>query len=249
MRERAARVSVRILLFSTMLVSTAGTAFSAGQVAAQIEQDVQRALRAERDLRSIEVSVEGNEVTLRGRVPTFWAKSQAIKKTLEVTGVETVASELEIPAVEDDNELAQEVAKAVLRYSHYTMWDYIDGTINRGVVTLMGSVTPDRDKAGDLFERVAKIRGVQDVRSTIETQPASTFDADLRYALASRIFNSVEFEEYATWPNPPFHIIVDHSTVRLVGVVRSKVEMLRLEQLVSHTMGVLGVVNDLQTTQ
>ena len=237
-----------------MLASTAGTAFGAGRAATQIDtsqikQEVQRALRDERDLRSIEVSIEGSEATLRGRVPTLWAKWEAIRKTVDVRGVETVASELEIPAAEDDNDVAQEVAKAVLGYPYYTMWDYINGTVNRGVVTLMGTVTPDHDKAGDLLERVAKIRGVQDARSTIETQSASRFDVDLRYALASRIFNSIEFEEYSSWPNPPFHLIVDHSAVRLLGVVRSELDKRRLERLVSQTTGVLRVVNDLQTSQ
>ena len=249
MPQCAAWTSVGVLLCSTLLVSTAETAFGRGQIAAQIERDVQRTLQDERDLRAIAVSVTGTAVTLTGRVPTFWAKSRAIEKTLEVTGVETVVSELEIPAVEDDNDLAREVAKAVLNYPYYTMWDYIDGGVNRGVVTLMGSVTADRDKAGQLFERVAKIRGVQDVRSTIETQPVSGFDADLRNALASRIFNSIRFQEYSSWPNPPFHLIVHNGRVRLVGVVRSAVEKRNLEQIVSHTMGVFGVVNDLQTSQ
>jgi osmotically-inducible protein OsmY len=126
------------------------------------------------------------------------------------------------------------------------LWDYVDGSVNQGVVTLIGSVTPDRDKADELFERVAKIRGVQDVRSSIETQPASSFDADLRSAIASRLFNSLDFKEYSTRSNPPFHIIVDHSVVRLVGEVRSAVERRRLEQLVGRVQGVLRVVNDLQ---
>ena len=77
-RQHSARTSARILLFSTMVASTAGTAFGAGQAATQINtsqttQDVQRALGDERDLRPVEVSVEGSEVTLRGRVPTLWA--------------------------------------------------------------------------------------------------------------------------------------------------------------------------------
>ena len=62
-------------------------------------RDVDLALEGERDLRQITVGVQGQEVSLKGRVPTFWAKSRAITKTLEVTGVETVVSELEVPAV------------------------------------------------------------------------------------------------------------------------------------------------------
>ena len=237
-----------------MIAATAGTSLGAVRAAPQsstseIKEGVQRALRRERDLRPIEVSVDGSEVTLGGRVPTLWAKSEAIRKTLEVEGVETVASELEIPAVEDDNDLMQEVVKAVLRYPHYTVWDYIEGTVNRGVVTLTGSVTPDLDKSGDLFERVAKIQGVQEARMAIETQSVSGFDRDIRNALTVRVFRSDDFAEYSSWPNPPFHLIVNNGTVRLVGVVRSEVEKVRLAQLVRSTFGVLRVVNDLQTGQ
>ena len=249
MRLHAGRTAVGGLLCFTMLASTAGTAFGAGQTAAEAERDLRRTLGDERDLRTIEVDITGTEVTLTGSVPTFWAKSQAIKKALEVKGVETVVSKLEIPAGEDDNELARAVSEAVLNYSHYTMWDVIGAGVARGVVTLTGSVTPDYAKADDLVERVAKIRGVQDVRNMIETQPLSNFDAGIRNALATRIFNSTYFGEYASWPIPPFHVIVQNGSVRLIGVVRSTVEKRALEQIVSHTMGVSRVVNDLQTNQ
>lgn len=249
MRQYGPRTSIAVLLCSTILVLTAGTTFSAGQTAAQVEQEVQRMLRDESDLRMIDVSVAGTEVTLTGRVPTFWAKSQAIKKTLEVTGVETVASELEIPAVEDDRALIRPVIEAVVNYPYYTVWDFIGGGVTRGVVTLTGSVTPDRDKTGQLFERVAKIPGVQDVRNTIEIQSVSGSDANIRSRLADRIFNSTEFREYASRRNPPFHLLVVNGNVRLVGMVRSAVEKRVLETIVRHTPGVFRVVNDLQTNQ
>ena len=232
--------------FSQLLCGFVLLAWPVGAAQSAVQADVQEVFRGDSDLRTIEVSVNGTEVTLGGRVPTFWVKAQAIKKALAVAGVESVVSELDIPAREDDRELAQEVGRAVSRYPHYTLWDYVDGAVNQGVVTLIGSVTPDRNKAGELFERVAKIRGVQDVRSSIETQPASSFDADIRSAIGSRLFNSLDFKEYSTRSNPPFHIIVDHSVVRLVGEVRSAVERRRLEQLVGQVQGVLRVVNDLQ---
>ena len=232
--------------FSQLLCGFVLLAWPVGAAQSAVQADVQEVFRGDSDLRTIEVSVNGTEVTLGGRVPTFWIKAQAIKKALAVAGVESVVSELDIPAREDDRELAQEVGRAVSRYPHYTLWDYVDGAVNQGVVTLIGSVTPDRDKAGELFERVAKIRGVQDVRSSIETQPASSFDADIRSAIGSKLFNSLDFKEYSTRSNPPFHIIVDHSVVRLVGEVRSAVERRRLEQLVGQVQGVLRVVNDLQ---
>ena len=58
-----------------------------GQIAAQssveLEQEVREALRRDRDLRRVGVAVTGSEVTLTGELETFWAKSEAIRRTLE----------------------------------------------------------------------------------------------------------------------------------------------------------------------
>ena len=64
--------------------------FEASQTSSQIEREVRDSLRGEGDLRQIEVSVQGNTVTLAGRVQTFWAKDQAIKRTLRVEGVDRI---------------------------------------------------------------------------------------------------------------------------------------------------------------
>ena len=226
-----------------------GRADEAGQTAGQIEREVRDALRRERDLRGIEISVQASEVTLSGRVPTFWAKDQAIKRTLAVEGVETVVSELEIPVVEDDNDVAQDVARAIQRYPHYTLWDHIDGSINKGVVSLSGRVTPDRDKANDIFERVAKVKGVQDVQSEIRTLSPSRGDRELRRAIGYRVFSSPHFERFASMPNPPFHIIVDNSIVTLVGYVQSAIELHEIQRIVAQTQGILRVENQLQTVR
>ena len=246
MRAHVAKRSFGRLLLVILL---AGVALGAEQAPEQMARDVDRALEGERDLRQITVSVEGQEVTLRGRVPTFWAKSRAIKKTLEVTGVETVVSELEVPAVEDDEVLGQEIVKVILNYTYYTMWDFVQVSVTGGVVTLMGSVTPGLDKVDDLFERVAKIPGVQDVQTTIERQPVSRIDSEIRSAIASRIFSNAFFSVYARSLVPPFHIIVHHQAVRLVGTVRDQAERRVMEQIVRGTFGVLSVTNELQVTR
>ena len=218
----------------------------ARQAASQIEREVRNSLRGEGDLRSIEVSVDGNEVTLAGRVPTFWAKDQAIKRALDVEGVETVVSELEIPAVEEDADLLEDVGEAVMRYAYYTMFDHLAARVENGVVWLSGRVTPDRDKAGDVFERVAKVRGVQDVQNDIETLPFSQADARLRRALTSRVFASQHFERFGSMHNPPFHIIVENSVVTLVGYVQGQIEMIEMQRIIAQTQGVLRVDNQLE---
>ena len=66
-------------------------------------------LRDGLDLEGVTVTVAGIEATLAGSVPTLWDKTEAIERTLAFPQVETVASELVVPEVEDDNEIAREV--------------------------------------------------------------------------------------------------------------------------------------------
>ena len=235
-----------ILACAVPLALLAERPVEASQTAQQLERDVRDSLQGEGDLRRIAVSVQGSEATLSGRVPIFWAKDQAIKRALDVDGIETVVSELEIPAVEDDNDIAQDVAKAVQRYPYYTIWDHITGRVNGGSVSLSGRVTPDRDKADEIFERVAKVRGVQDVQSDIMTLPPSLGDANLRRAIARRVFSNMHFERFVTMPNPPFHIIVHNSIVTLVGYVQGQIELIEMQRIVAQTQGVLRVENRLE---
>ena len=232
-----------------LVVSTFGASVipGAAQTTTRLEREVREELRGERDLRRLDVTVAGMEVTLTGEVETFWSKSEAIRRALEVDGVETVVSEIEIPPAESDEKLVEEVVKAMQRYPYYTLFDYLDGRINGGAVTLMGKVTSERDKAGELFERVAKVPGVQDVQNQIETLTPSSADNNLRRTIARQIFGSTHFQRFSTQRNPPFHIIVENSIVTLVGYVQGEIERREMEQIVRHTQGVLRVVNQLQT--
>ncbi len=220
---------------------------AAAQTTTRIEREIREQLRGERDLRRLEVTVAGSEATLTGELETFWSKSEAIRRTLEVDGVETVVSEIEIPPAESDETLAAEVGKAMRRYAHYTVFDYLDGRVDGGVVTLIGKVTPERDKAGELFERVAKIPGVQDVQNQIETITPSLGDDNLRREIYFQIFSSAHFQRFSSQTNPPFHIIIQNSVVTLVGYLQGDIERREMERIVAQTQGVLRVVNLLQT--
>ncbi len=241
--------SVRAALVACVLSSLSAVVppAAAGQTAQELERDVREAFRGERDLRRIKVTVAGSEATLTGLVESFWVKHQAIERALDVDGIETVASELELPEPEDDNDLAQEVARVVQRYPHYTIWDFINGRVQNGNVRLAGWVTPDRDKSGDLFERVAKIEGVQDVQSTIETLSTSQGDRRLRNSILRQLARNVHFERLARMPNPPFHIVINNGIVLLVGYVQGQAELIEMQRIVGQTQGVLRVENQLQT--
>ena len=219
----------------------------AAQASSRLEQEVRDALRRDRGLRRIEVTTAGGEVTLAGRLDTFWLKNEAIRRALEVDGVETVVSEITLPPAESDEDLVEDVSNAVVRYPYYTVFDYLDGRIDNGVVTLMGRVTGERDKPGEIFERVAKIRGVQEVQNQIVLMTPSTVDDRLRTSIARQVFSSMHFQRFASQPNPPFHIIVERGVVTLVGYVQGEIERRELERIARQTNGVLRVFNQLQT--
>ena len=226
---------------------TAATATAAAQSPEQLQQTVERELRRDRALRRLDVSVAGDEVTLTGSVRNFWEKSEALRRAFEVRGVGTVASEITVPVEEDLERLVEEVSRAIQRYPHYRIWDYLDGRIDNGVVTINGRVTPERDKAGELFERIAKVRGVQDVQMNVTPLSPSRSDDRLRSAIARRLFSSDHFQRFASMTNPPFHIIVNNSIVTLVGYVQSQIEFIEMQRIVAQTQGVLRVDNQIQT--
>jgi osmotically-inducible protein OsmY len=245
--QRHATVATRAILFACALSLPASAVMA--QATPPLEQEVREALRKERSLRRLDVAISGSEVTLTGALDSFWQKSEAIRRALDVDGIETVATDIEIPPPEGDQQLAEEVSKAVQNYPHYSLYDYLDGAVDNGIVSLWGRVTPDRNKPRELFERVAKIRGVQDVRNEIQTMAPSSGDTNLRRSLSRSIFRSSHFEQFRNARNPPFHIIVERSSVTLVGWVQGEIERREMEQIARTTQGVLRVDNQLQTIQ
>ena len=241
-----ARTALVVLLALPGMVAGARSPAGAEQGPAAVLAEVGAVLRAELDGRIVDYRVDGSEVTLSGEVPTLWVKTRAIDRVLEIDGVNTVASELTIPAGEDDDAIARAVGSAIRQYRYNTIWDYVGGGVVDGVVTLTGSVTPDRDKPAELFERVAKIPGVQEVVLDIFRQSSSRRDRDLRLIIAQRVRRHPVFAQYQLLPDSPFRILVHEGEVLLVGSVRSGVESRVLEQIARQAFESEQVVNRLQ---
>lgn len=190
------------------------------------------------------VEVREGVAILSGKVPSVWAKNEAIARALEVEGVTAIEDELEIAMGESDQQVAEEIGETVRRYSFFTVYDDVNLSVNEGHVTLTGRVTMPF-KADEIATRVAKVMGVQSVTNEIATLPVDIGDQRLRSALAYRIYNDSLFRPLAFRANPPIHIIVERGRVALTGAVRSEVEKRKAELIARSTFGVFAVENRL----
>src|SRR6266550_2229984 len=87
-----------------------------------------------------------------------------------------------------DLQVFNDVAKAVNRYTQFTIFDNVEIVVKDGTVTLTGDVTMPY-KRDDIEKRVAKVDGVNQVHNQIKVLPVSTSDDQLRYRIARAIYN------------------------------------------------------------
>ncbi len=172
-----------------------------------------------------------------------------MKRLLLTAGACLIAVQTAMAAVartdRKDAQVLKDVATAVNRYVHFTIFDDVNASMKDGVVTLSGRVTMPYKK-DDIEQRVAKIDGVHQVRDTITVLPVSSFDDQLRRKIARGIYGNPNFWNYAIVPNPPIHIVVEHGRVRLTGVVNSDVDRMLARSIASQA-GALSVTCELKT--
>ncbi len=151
-------------------------------------------------------------------------------------------------AYKSDNQLAEEVAHAIRMYPRYDVFDWVEGTVRNGAVTLTGEVREPFHK-DDLGKIVAGIHGVMQVRNGLRVLPLSTFDDQIRWATANTIYRDPMFTAYAIQANPPIHVIVENGKVTLKGVVATRMEKQVAETKVRTNVMAFDVTNDLQVEE
>jgi osmotically-inducible protein OsmY len=144
-----------------------------------------------------------------------------------------------------DIRIADEVSRAIRLYPQFTIFDAVSGRVDAGVVTLDGKVTMPYKKT-ELERLVARIDGVRELKSTIQTLPVSPYDDQLRSRIARAIYGNPSFWNYAAMARPPIHIIVERGHVTLTGVVNSEVDRSLARSLATGN-GEFSVANELRT--
>ena len=144
-----------------------------------------------------------------------------------------------------DLQIFKEISAGISRYTQFTVFDDLSATVENGVVTLTGQVTMPY-KLHDIEKMVARIDGVAKVNNQITVLPVSSFDQQLRYWIDRAIYGNSTFWTYASMPNPPIHIVVEHQHVTLTGVVASNVDRM-LARSIALQSGALSVTDNLLT--
>ena len=173
--------------------------------------------------------------------------NNGVRRLRRTGGLAVVAALLFVgPALADDSaravaasptdaDIQSDVVDAVLGYVHYGVFDSVGVGVEDGVVTLTGSVLQPWHK-DDLQKRVAKLEGVREVKNQIRVQPVSVFDDRLRVQLYRQIYGAGMFQRYASFANPPIHIMVENGNITLTGLVNSQVEKAVLGSIARGTL-------------
>ena len=147
-----------------------------------------------------------------------------------------------------DNQLAEDVAHAIRMYPRYDIFDWVEGTVQNGVVTLTGAAREPYRK-DDYAKIVEGIPGVKQVNNELRVLPLSTFDDQIRRSAFRAIYRDSMFTAYAIQANPSIHIIVENGKVTLKGVVANPMEKQIAGSKVRTNVMSFAVTNDLQVEE
>ena len=195
---------------------------------------------------TVQAAFDNGVATLTGTVDNLGSKLDAERAARKVNGVTQVIDNIRVSA--DDVTPRQMLDKArhqVVVYYAYGIFDNIALEAKGNTLVVSGQVTEPFKKA-DLGNILARVRGVANLENNLEVLPLSTFDDQLRVALARAIYGRTGFELYAVQANPPIHIIVKNGNVTLEGAVGSKMDSTLAEMAARNVGLTFSVTNNLR---
>lgn len=216
-----------------------------------IRTAVEYKLMQEKIIRSddVTVQIEDGQVTLQGRVASVALAKRAERVASGVPGVRTVRNELKVDMQGEmpDGRIAEAVSSAIRSSVWFDIFDWVEGEVNNGVVTLRGAVR-EPWRRGEFGRLAEAVRGAAQVDNQIKALPLSSYDDSLRIQIAQAIYGNPAFTRYANRSLPPIHIVVDSGRVTLQGAVATELEK-QMAGVLANQSDALAVTNQLQVSK
>jgi len=146
---------------------------------------------------------------------------------------------------ERDERIARDITHAIRLYSGYEIFDWVEGNVENGVVTLTGAVRLPQTQL-DLTTLAKRVPGVTSVRNEIRVLPLSTYDDQIRRAAALSISRDPNLAQYLMQANPPVHIVVENGRIELKGVVATTLDKRLMADRVRNSIVAFDLTNNLK---
>jgi osmotically-inducible protein OsmY len=175
---------------------------------------------------NVTVTVEDGIATLTGTVELYQYKADAERRVLKARDITATRNLIEVNSTEASDKKLQEDLVDRLAYDRVgfgNMFNAIGVSVDRGVVTLDGHARTYVDRASALA-LVSITPGVLDVIDSIEVDPVSPMDDEIRIRVARAVYGDSGLRKYMIDPAKPIRISVQRGNVSLYGTVNSRMD-------------------------
>ncbi|HMD99430.1 MAG TPA: BON domain-containing protein [Terriglobia bacterium] len=195
---------------------------------------------------NVRVAFSNGIAMLTGTVDSVGVKQAAERAAQKVDDVVQVIGQITVQAEDvTDQQIVEKARKEIVTYPFYSIFDNLELRAENGVLTVGGQVT-DPFKKSDIGNFLANVKGVTQVQNDLEVLPVSTYDDQLRLAIARAIYNDPFFIHYATTALPSIHIVIKNGNVTLEGVVNSALDKAKAESDARFAATYFSLANNLR---
>lgn len=214
----------------------------------KILQNVTDHLRLDERLDASRISIDYHEGTIKlnGLVPTMEARNVAEADIVQLEGVEQVENNLQIepsgkPEIPSDEELKKKI-KDTIYFNNQLDYSKIDVVVNKGKVTLIGSVDSYSHKS-ILDELISRIEGVVSVIDEVSVVPSENLTDR---SLAQEILDVLQDNQLIS---DDLKIQVENGRVTISGTVANWNLNNQIYKTVARVDGVAEIINELIVSQ
>lgn len=221
--KMAALALFGLLAVAPLVEASSGTAPDPA-VAAQVEKRLRDA-----NFDSVGVTVSAGIADLTGVVDRLSKAEKAMDIAKKTKGVTGVRNDMQVVSEQTDQQIADAVTHQIRMFPFYSIFDWVQGNVKNGVVTLTGAVR-EPWYAKDYANLASQVRGVKAVQNELEVLPLSPFDNRIRMQVARAIYGNANIgTRYGFQALPSVHIIVKNGDVRLEGAVANQMDKTIIE--------------------